>query len=191
MVLLISLRLHAQLLFAPKKRLDSNYRYFCNYCQSMTVKIPPISEIESESIRFWGEVAELLGFPRSTGEVYGHLFISKHPLCADEIAEFTGSSRSGSGQHLKLLTEIGAIRISQAVQDRKAHFELQTDLGVLIRRLSNTRIFPKLAELNQQRLKLEQLASESDAPHLIERFDKLERWKQKIEPLANLLKSLI
>lgn len=150
-----------------------------------------ISEIESESIRFWGDVADLLGFPRSTGEAYGHLFISEKPLCADQIAERTGTSRSGSGQHLKLLAEIGAIRISQAVQDRKAHYELQTDLGILIRRMSNTRIFPKLAELDQHRLQLQSQASESEFTHLRERFDKLERWKQKIEPLAALLKSFI
>jgi len=157
----------------------------------MPTQLQPTSEIESESIRFWGEVGELLGFPRSTGEVYGHLFISEKPLCADEIAERTVSSRSGSGQHLKLLTEIGAIRVSQAVQDRKTHYELQTDLGILMRRLTNTRIFPKLEELNQQRLELQSQAAESGSAHLNERFDKLDRWKQKIEPLANLLKSLI
>jgi DNA-binding transcriptional regulator GbsR (MarR family) len=153
--------------------------------------LQPIKEIEIESIRFWAEVADFLGFPMSSGEAFGHLFISEKPLSADEIALRTGTSRSGSGQHLKLLVEIGAIRISQAVQHRKTHYELQTDLGILVRRLSNTRIFPKLAELNQQRLHLQNQASDAEAAHLIERFKKLDRWKQKIEPLGNLLKSLI
>jgi DNA-binding transcriptional regulator GbsR (MarR family) len=125
-----------------------------------------------------------------SGEVYGHFFISEKPLCADGIAARTSSSRSGSGQHIKLLADIGAIRISQAIHDRKAHYELQTDLGILIRRLTNSRIFPKLGELNAQRLSLQNEASEAKATHLIERFEKLDRWKQKIEPLATLLKSL-
>lgn len=150
-----------------------------------------IKEIELESIRFWAEVADFLGFPMSTGEAFGHLFISEKPLSADEIALRTGTSRSGSGQHLKLLVEIGAIRVSQAVQHRKTHYELQTDLGILVRRLSNTRIFPKLAELNQQRLQLQKQAQNAQSSHLTERFEKLDRWQQKIEPLSNLLKSLI
>ena len=127
----------------------------------------------------------------STGEVYGHLFISQKPLCADDIAKATNSSRSGSGQQLKVLTDIGAIRISQEIKDRKTHYELQSDLGILIRRLTNSRIFPKLAELNQQRINLQKQANESDDANLIERFNKLESWNQKISPMSTLLKSLI
>tara|TARA_Y200000002_G_scaffold377385_1_gene382912 strand:+ start:190 stop:663 length:474 start_codon:yes stop_codon:yes gene_type:complete len=149
------------------------------------------TKIHSDCIRFWVEFAELLGFPMSTGEVYGHLFISEKPLCADDIAKATNSSRSGSGQHLKILTEIGAVRISQEINDRKTHYELQSDLGILIRRLTNSRIFPKLAELNQQRINLQKQANESDDANLIERFNKLERWNQKISPMSTLLKSLI
>ena len=149
------------------------------------------NDIDSECIRFWIEFAELLGFPMSTGEVYGHLFISQKPLCADDIAKATNSSRSGSGQQLKVLTDIGAIRISQEIKDRKTHYELQSDLGILIRRLTNSRIFPKLAELNQQRINLQKQANESDDANLIERFNKLESWNQKISPMSTLLKSLI
>ena len=149
------------------------------------------NDIDSDCIRFWIEFAELLGFPMSTGEVYGHLFISQKPLCADDIAKATNSSRSGSGQHLKVLTDIGAIRISQEIKDRKTHYELQSDLGILIRRLTNSRIFPKLAELNQQRINLQKQANESDDANLIERFNKLESWNQKISPMSTLLKSLI
>ena len=148
-------------------------------------------ELKTECIRFWADFAEFIGFPRSMGEVYGHLFISESPLCADDIVQRTQFSRSGSGQHIKQLMEIGAIRVSQAVQHRKTHYELQTDLGILVRRLSNTRIFPKLAELNQQRLQLQKQAQNAQSSHLTERFEKLDRWQQKIEPLSNLLKSLI
>lgn len=152
---------------------------------------PIPDEYCSECIRFWSDLAEFLGLSRSAGEVYGHIFLSEMPLSADEVAKRTQSSRSGSGQHLKLLVEIGAIRVSQNIQDRKTHFELQTDLGVFIRRLTNTRIFPKFAELNEQMHFLQMKASETQIPHLNDRIDRLARWKQKIEPLAKILKSII
>tara|TARA_B100001057_G_scaffold499001_1_gene607971 strand:- start:1392 stop:1922 length:531 start_codon:yes stop_codon:yes gene_type:complete len=170
---------------------DKIYRNICKYYIYMTNKLINKTDIDPDCIGFWADFADLIGFPMSTGEVYGHLFISEKPLCADDIAAVTGASRSGIGQHLKVLTEIGAIRISHTVNNRKTHYELQTDLGVLIRRLTNSRFFPKIEELEQQRINLQKQAEESENAHLIERFAKLERWHQKISPLSKLLKSLI
>ena len=145
----------------------------------------------SENIRFWADVADFMGFSRSLGEVYGIFFVSESPLSADDVAAQAGASRSGCGQHIKSLTEIGALRVAQNVQERKTHFELQTDLGVLIRRLMGSRVIPRLAELNQQRLELHGQATANKATHLIERFERLERWKDKTTPLAKLLHSYI
>ena len=100
-------------------------------------------------------------------------------------------SRSGSGQHIKSLLEIGAIRASQATAERKAHYELQTDLGILVRRLVNSRLFPRLIELNEQRKSLHHEARSLEHEMLITRFEKLERWKQKVDPAAALLKNFL
>jgi DNA-binding transcriptional regulator GbsR (MarR family) len=150
-----------------------------------------IDKITSDSIAFWCDVADFLGFPRSTGEIFGHYFVTDLPLSADDIAERTHASRSGCGQHIKTLLDIGAIRVSQSTTCRKAHYEMQTDLGILIRRLVNSRMLPKLLDLNAQRQELHQRATEENANILLTRFEKLDRWKQKIEPAAHLIKSLI
>ena len=150
-----------------------------------------ISEIESETIRFWEDVAEFIGFPRSAGKVYGIYFTTEEPLSADEIAQKTNMSRSGSGQHIKSLVEIGAIRVSQSAQQRKAQYEIQTDLGVLIRRLLNSRLFPRLMELNAQSKSLHASSLEANQETLVARFEKLERWQHKVAPAAAVLKNFL
>ena len=79
-----------------------------------------INEVVIGTIAFWCDVADFLGFPRSTDEIFEYFFVADSPLSADDIAERTNSSRSGCGQHIKTLLDIGAIRISQSTASRKA-----------------------------------------------------------------------
>ncbi len=146
--------------------------------------------LEDETIAFWMEIAVTLGFPRSVGEVYGLIFISELPLNADDIVARRGMSRSGAGQTLKLLADIGAIRPTVSTQSRKEHYELQTDLGVLVRLFLNSRVLPRVDELSRRQAALAAQASAAENPHLIARFNKVERWQSKTAPLFALLKSL-
>jgi DNA-binding transcriptional regulator GbsR (MarR family) len=148
------------------------------------------TSLEDETIAFWMEIAVSLGFPRSVGEVYGLIFISEAPLNADDIVAKRGLSRSGAGQTLKLLADIGAIRPCISAQSRKEHYELQTDLGVLVRLFLNSRVLPRVDELARRQTALATQASESRNAHLIARFNKVERWQTKTAPLIALVKSL-
>lgn len=147
-------------------------------------------ELERELITFWVQVSSLLGYPRSIGEIFGLIFISPTPLSADDIVEKLGMSRSGAGQGLKALQDIGAIKPIHQVASRKEHYQMQTDLGVLIKLLLNARILPKLEELAQQRATLDAAVRAQGPAHLVQRFDKLDRWRGKTAPLLALLKSL-
>jgi DNA-binding transcriptional regulator GbsR (MarR family) len=148
------------------------------------------AELDRETSAFWVEVAGTLGFPRSVGEIYGLIFVTAEPLNADDIVEKLGISRSGVGQALKTLSDIGAIRPSARTQSRKDHFELQTDLGVLVRLFLNSRILPRLEELNRRRASLNERAKKSGPAHLAARFDQLQRWHGKTSPVLSLLKTL-
>ncbi|MFA6285822.1 MAG: HTH domain-containing protein [Opitutaceae bacterium] len=147
------------------------------------------TEQEQAILSFWVQVSDLLGYPRSVGQIFGLIFLSEPPLSADDLVQRLGISRSGAGQGLKALQDIGAIKTAHQLASRKEHFQLQTDLGVLVKLLLNARILPKLEELAQQRKALD-LAVRADGPaHLVQRFDQLERWKGKTGPLVELLKS--
>lgn len=148
------------------------------------------AELDREITAFWVEVAAALGFPRSVGEIYGLIFASSEPLNADDIVDKLGISRSGVGQALKTLSDIGAIRPAHRTQSRKDHYELQTDLGVLVRLFLNSRVLPRLEELNRRRASLGDRAKKSGPAHLSARFDQLQRWHGKTAPVLALLKTL-
>jgi HTH-type transcriptional regulator, glycine betaine synthesis regulator len=155
------------------------------------LEVQPIPvELERDLITFWVQVSSLLGYPRSIGEIFGLIFISPAPLSADDIVAKLGMSRSGAGQGLKALQDIGAIKPVHQVASRKEHYQMQTDLGVLIKLLLNARILPKLEELAQQRASLDATIRAQGPAHLVQRFDKLDRWRGKTTPLLALLKSL-
>lgn len=149
----------------------------------------PSTELERDIIAYWVEIATGLGFARSIGEIYGLLFITEQPLSADDLVEKLGISRSGAGQGIRTLVEIGAIRPAHQIGTRKEHFQLQTDLGVLVKQLLNSRILPKLEEISRQRKALAASVSPSGPTHLVQRFDKLDRWHGKAAPVLKLLKA--
>jgi len=148
------------------------------------------AEQEREIIAFWIQVSGLLGYPRSIGEIFGLIFLSEDPLSADDVVDRLGISRSGAGQGLKALLDIGAIKAVHPPALRKEHYQMQTDLGVLVKQLLNSRVLPKLEELSAQRAQLDAAVREHGPAHLIQRFDKLERWRGKSAPLLALLKAL-
>lgn len=147
-------------------------------------------DLEQETIAYWVEVATTLGFPRSLGEIFGVLFVSPEPLNADDIVARLSMSRSGVGQGLKILAEMGAIRHTLSLGGRKDHFELQTDLGVLVRLFLASRVLPKIDEFGRRRKCLAERSRTADHGHLIARFEKLDRWRGKTKPLFAILKSL-
>ncbi len=151
--------------------------------------VPP--ELEQEVIAFWVRIAALFGYSRSIGEIFGAIFLSEEPLCADDLAEKLNMSRSGVGQGLKTLQEIGAIRPAHQLASRKEYFRMQTDLGVLAKQILNARVFPTLEELAAQKNLLAQHAKAHGSAHLIQRFDKLQRWQDKAAPAVAILKSLV
>ena len=154
-----------------------------------TPALPLPTELDRETTAFWVEVASLLGLSRSIGESYALIFLTPEPLNADDLVEKLGISRSGAGQALKQLAEIGAIRTASGVQSRKDHYELQTDLGVLVRLFLNSRMLPRLEELSRRRSELATQADQAGRDHLITRFEKLERWGNKTTPLLALIKT--
>ncbi|HEY9250825.1 MAG TPA: transcriptional regulator [Rariglobus sp.] len=147
-------------------------------------------EQEREIIAFWIQVSDVLGYPRSIGEIFGLIFLSEAPLSADDVVERLGISRSGAGQGLKALQDIGAIKPVHTLAQRKEHYQMQTDLGVLVKQLLNTRILPKLEELSKQQAQLDATVRARGPAHLVQRFDKLDRWRGKSAPLLALLKAL-
>ncbi len=64
--------------------------------------------------QFFGDLAQVFGFGRSVGQIYGLLFASPQPLTFTDIAESLDISRGSTSQGLSFLRELGAVRVVEA-----------------------------------------------------------------------------
>lgn len=149
--------------------------------------LPALSDAEHRLVEFWVGFADVLGFPRSVGSVYGLIFTRDKGITADDCVALLGLSRSSAGQALKMLVELGAVRPMRRT-GRRESFELESDLGLLVSNIVQRRLFPAMAELSQRMAEARAMA-EGD-PVLQSRCQKLERWRAKTAPVVEQLKAL-
>ncbi len=132
--------------------------------------------------------AEVLGLPPSLGRLYGFIFARERGITADDCTTCLGLSRSGAGQGLKVLLELGAIQRDRSVHQRKDAYRLEPDLGLLLGNLLQRRLAPGLQELDAQ-LERARAACQAD-DKLLQRLEKLERWQNKAQPILEMLRAL-
>jgi DNA-binding transcriptional regulator GbsR (MarR family) len=113
-----------------------------------------IQELHPAVERFvlhWGEMGGQWGVNRSVSQIHALLYVSERPLSAEEIAATLGIARSNVSNSLKELLSWDLIRRVPIRGDRREHFEAETDLWEMVRRISDGRkvreIDPALAAL--------------------------------------------
>lgn len=93
------------------------------------------------------------GVNRTVGQIYALLFLSEAPLCADDIVERLGFSRSNVSMGLKELQSWQLVRLQHLPDDRRDFFSTPEDLWEIVRTLIEQRkareIDPTLSVLRQ------------------------------------------
>ncbi len=82
-----------------------------------------------------GELMEFWGFRKQLGRVWAVLFLSDRPLAAPELCERLGISTGLLSMSLTELRGWGAVRSVSVPGDRKEHFEAETNIWSLVRRV--------------------------------------------------------
>jgi HTH-type transcriptional regulator, glycine betaine synthesis regulator len=77
-----------------------------------------------EMIEAGGRLCQLLGMPRSIGQIYGLLFFSAEPLSLDEITSLLGISKASASTGTRMLVTWMAIRPVWIPGDRRDYFEV-------------------------------------------------------------------
>jgi DNA-binding transcriptional regulator GbsR (MarR family) len=99
----------------------------------------------------WGEMGGQWGVNRSVSQIHALLYVSERPLTAEEIAATLGIARSNVSNSLKELLGWDLIRRVPIRGDRREHFEAETDVWDMVRRIAAGRkareIDPALATL--------------------------------------------
>ncbi|MFP3855066.1 MAG: GbsR/MarR family transcriptional regulator [Anaerolineales bacterium] len=97
----------------------------------------------SDSVRnfilHWGEMGSRWGINRTMAQIHALLYISPHPLHAEEISESLSLARSTVSTSLRELQNWGVIRMVHVLGDRRDHYEAIDDVWEMFRMVLDER----------------------------------------------------
>lgn len=94
-----------------------------------------LSRAELKAADAVGSLMELWGFRRQLGRIWTVLFLSERPLAAPELCERLQISTGLLSMSLAELRRWGVVRSAAVPGDRKEHFEAETHVWRLVRRV--------------------------------------------------------
>lgn len=154
-----------------------------------------LSSIEREVITFFVRVADVLGMPRSVGELYGLLFISTRPLHMDELRQRLGLSKGGISLGLKLLRSFGAVKAVYVPGERRDHFVAELELRRLVAGFLKEKVHPQL-DAGKERLEhIQTLAAElpsgGETDEVLGRLERLRHWHERARVFLPVAEKMI
>ena len=152
------------------------------------MNLPPLCEV---FVLHFGEMGSRWGVNRTVGQIYAVLFIAEAPLCADDLVERLGISRSNVSMGLKELQSWNLVRQRPVPGDRREFFTTPDDIYSIVRTLVNERkkreIDPTLSMLRELLMQTPANAQEEHAQSRLkdmhELIELLTAWYADIEKL--------
>ena len=147
-------------------------------------------ELEGMVREFFADAVKVLGLPKSVGEIYGSLFISKHPLSLDDLVERLGMSKGSGSQGLKMLRTLGAVSEVEGIEGRKVFYEADVELKSLVGGFIREEIRPHLSSAKLKIGRMEE-CNVSDDEHYDDRIQKLNNWRKRAVVLLPILQKIL
>jgi len=98
-----------------------------------------LSPLVQSFVLHFGEMGSRWGIARTVGQIYAVLFVAERPLCADDIVERLGVSRSNVSMSLKELQSWRLVRLVHVPDDRRDHYATPEDVWQIVRTLVEER----------------------------------------------------
>ena len=92
-----------------------------------------LSQSRLELIESAGHAAQVLGFPKSIGEIYGLLYLAPQPLSSPQICKVLSASKGGVSQGVRQLVALGFIKKVRVLGNRREHYEADLEIGDVMR----------------------------------------------------------
>lgn len=124
-------------------------------------RAPALSLARAEMIDTSAKVALMLGLPKSTGQIYGLIYLSAEPLALEVIADRLSISKASVSTGVRELVAWHVVRQVFVAGDRRDYYEAEADLREAIRAIYQDFIKPKLGKVHR-RLDVLLLALEAD-----------------------------
>jgi DNA-binding transcriptional regulator GbsR (MarR family) len=131
------------------------------------------------------DLAQMLGIPKSVGQIYGLLFCSHEPLAFNDIVDQLNISKGSASQGLRLLRDLGAVHLVYRTGERKDLYCAETGLRELAHGFLRNQIVPRLkdGDVKLEQILLEAKRNRSISPHLTSRLKQLREWHRKFGKL--------
>ncbi len=112
-----------------------------------------LSPITERFVLHWGEMGSRWGVNRTVAQIHALLFVSGHPMTAEDIADALGVARSNVSNSLRELGNWNLVRVTHVMGDRRDFFETSGDVWELMRIIVRERKLrefdPTVALLNE------------------------------------------
>ena len=95
--------------------------------------VSTLSKSCQEMVVAGGRLSQLIGFPKSIGQIYGLLMFSDKPMSAEDIGVALAVSKATISNSMRQLSSWGVIRQVWVHGDRKDHYEVIEDFKAVIR----------------------------------------------------------
>ena len=102
----------------------------------MPMSLTPLSQA---FVLHFGEMGSRWGINRTVGQIYALLYVSPDPLCADDIVEKLGVSRSNVSMGLRELQAWNLVLLKHLPDDRRDFFTTPDDVWQILRTLAEER----------------------------------------------------
>ena len=161
------------------------------------VMAPELAPLERQVVDVFVDGVRVLGLPRSIGEIYGLLFISRAPQSLDDLVSRLNISKGSASQGLRLLKSLGAVSETQGNggTERRTYYEPAVELKRLVGGFIREQIRPHLESGKTKIGRLVATAREvPDAEHrkfLSERVNRLDQWMRSGGKVLPLLQKIL
>lgn len=109
-----------------------------------------LSKSCQEMVLAGGRLSQLLGFPKSIGQIYGLLMLAEKPMSAEDIGTALSVSKATISNSIRQLSNWGVIRQAWIQGDRKDHYEVIEDFRAVIRAGMEDVLKPRIQSSGQR-----------------------------------------
>lgn len=154
-----------------------------------------LSEVEQEVVKLCADGVRVAGLPKSLGEIYGLMFISRDPLSLDDLVARLRISKGSASQGLKMLRTLGAIQEVQGPDSRRTYFTADIKLKQLVGGFIREQLRPHLQSGEDRLKEIREGVQGVEDPELQrfqeERVKKLIRWSKQARLVFPLVQRVL
>lgn len=141
-------------------------------------------------VQRWREMGGYWGISRTMAEIHALLYVTRKPLCTDEIIDRLKISRGNASMNLRALVDWGLIERVHLLGDRKEYFRADTDVWhmfeTIMRERRRREVEPIIATIDRC---CQMVATSEATAHGTEAED-IREFRRRLENLRDFLATM-